>query len=83
MADKKTTKVAKSTAKAKDATIVKTVDQMRTELATKQADLITAKRGHKLGELTNPHVLTVSRKEIARLHTAIRAAEIAEAKRSK
>ena len=84
MADKKTTKVAtKVTKKTAKTTEVKTIEQMRTELATKQTDMITAKRGHKLGELTNPRVLTVTRKEIARLHTAIRAAEIASAKESK
>lgn len=67
MADKKT----------KKATEVKTIDDLRAELTTKQADLIAAKRGHAAGELTNPRVITVTRKEIARLHTAIRAAEIA------
>jgi len=77
MADKKTTKVIKK------ATEVKTIDQLLIDLATKQNDLIEAKRGHKLGELTNPHVITVTRKEIARLHTAIRAAEMASAKENK
>lgn len=87
MADKKTTKVAtkvtKVAKKSAKTTEVKTIEQMRTELTTKQADMITAKRGHKLGELANPRVLTVTRKEIARLHTAIRAAEIASAKETK
>ncbi|HZJ34763.1 MAG TPA: 50S ribosomal protein L29 [Candidatus Angelobacter sp.] len=68
-------KVAKATKKAIE---VKTIDQLRIDLATKQNDLIESKRGHKLGELTNPRVITVTRKEIARLHTAIRAAEIAQ-----
>lgn len=68
MADKKT--------KAVKATEVKTIDQLREELATKQADLIAAKRGHAAGELANPRVLGSTRKEIARLHTAIRAAEV-------
>jgi len=77
MADKKTTKVVKK------ATEVKTIDQLRTDLAAKQNDLIEAKRGHKIGELTNPHVLTFTRKQIARLHTAIRAAEMAPAKENK
>jgi ribosomal protein L29 len=67
MAEKKTTKAEE----------VKTVEQLRTELATKQADLLEARRGHALGELANPRVLTATKKEIARLHTAIRAAEIA------
>lgn len=77
MADKKTTKVAKK------ATEIKTIDQLRTDLITKQTNLIEAKRGHKLGELTNPRVITVTRKEIAQLHTAIRAAEILEQKENK
>jgi ribosomal protein L29 len=74
----------KKTVKAvKPATELKTIDQLQVELIAKKNDLIEAKRGHKLGELTNPRVITVTRKEIARLHTAIRAAEIASAKESK
>jgi len=75
-----TKKTVKATKKAVE---VKTIDQLRLDLATKRSDLIEAKRGHKLGELTNPRVITVTRKEIARLHTAIRAAEIASAKEKK
>lgn len=77
MADKTTKKTA-----PKQATEVKTLEQLRAELATKQADQIASKRSHAAGELVNPRVLTVTRKEIARLHTAIRAAELA-AKESK
>jgi ribosomal protein L29 len=73
MADKKATK----------ATEVKTIEQLREELAAKQADQIQAKRGHAAGELANPRALTATRKEIARLHTAIRAAELTSAKESK
>lgn len=62
----------------KTAEEVKTVDTLKSELAAKQADQIAAKRGHAAGELANPRVLTATRKEIARLHTAIRAAELAE-----
>ncbi len=75
---KKSTKTA-----AKPAVEVKTIDQLAVELAAKQNDLISAKRGHKLGELTNPRVITVTRKQIARLHTAIRAAVIASEKENK
>lgn len=71
MADKKTT--SKKTVAANE---VKTIDQMRIDLVAKQNDLIEAKRGHRMGELTNPRVITTTRKEIARLHTAIRAAEM-------
>lgn len=68
---------------AKKAEEVKTIEQLRADLATKQADLIAAKRGNAAGELTNPRVLTQTRKEIARLHTAIRAIELNEQKESK
>ena len=68
---------------AKKATEVKTVDQLREELATKRQDQLEAKRSHAAGELVNPRVLTHTRKEIARINTAIRAAEIAAAKESK
>ncbi len=76
MADKQVKKVAK-------ATEVKTVEQMQELLTSKQTDQIAFKRGHAAGELANPRVITATRKEIARLHTAIRAAEIAVAKESK
>ena len=73
MADTKTTKKA---------TEVKTVDTLRDELVTKQQDQLEARKSHAAGELVNPRVLTVTRKEIARLKTAIRAAELS-AKESK
>jgi ribosomal protein L29 len=69
MAEKKTT------AKAQE---VKTLKQLHEELATKRTDLLEARRGHAQGELANPRVLTSTKKEIARLLTAIRAAENAE-----
>lgn len=75
MADKKTTKAKAVT--TKKATEVKTIEQLRAELVTKSTDLLQAKRGNAAGELTNPRVITVTRKEIARLHFAIRALEIA------
>lgn len=72
MADKKTT--AKKT--AKQAVEVKTIDQLQEDLTAKQNDLLQARRGHAAGELANPRVITTTRKEIARLHTAIRALEL-------
>lgn len=69
--------MAKAPAKAKKASEVKTPEDMRKELATKQQDLIDARRGLAAGELQNPRVITQTRKQIARLQTAIRAAEIA------
>ena len=68
MADKATKKTAKAEG-------VKTLEQLQAELAIKRQDLIEARRGHAAGELANPRVLTHTRKEIARLLTAIRVAE--------
>ncbi len=75
---KKTTKVV-----TKKADEVKTIDQLRTDLTTKIADLLQARRGNAAGELTNPRIITVTRKEIARLKFAIRANEIATSKEIK
>lgn len=47
-------------------------------LAEKQHDLLESVRSLKGGELVNPRVLNANRKEIARIHTAIRAAEAAQ-----
>lgn len=69
MAEKKATKKAAE---------VKTLDQLKEELKAKQADLLEAKRSHAAGELVNPRVITATRKEIARLMTAIRANELKE-----
>lgn len=68
MADKKTTK----------ATEVKTLASLQQELVQLQAAYLESRRSHKQGELVNPHVLTVQRKDIARAHTAIAAAHKAE-----
>ncbi len=79
MATAKTTAPAKA-AKSKEAPVVKTVEDLKNELAAKKADMIEAKRGHRSGELVNPRVLTHTRKDIARLKTAIRAEELKETK---
>ncbi len=71
---KKTTK--KTAPKAVKATEVKTIEQLRDDLAAKVADLLQSKRGNAAGELVNPRAITATRKDIARLHTAIRAAEL-------
>ena len=63
---------------AKKADVVKMIDELRAELATKQQDLNDFRRSHKVGELVNPRVLGQIRKKITRLHTAIRAAELKE-----
>ena len=57
---------AKKTAKA---AVVKTVDDLKKELAEKRNDLLQAKRSHAAGELVNPKALRSLRKDIARLLT--------------
>jgi ribosomal protein L29 len=74
---KKTTKISK---KAEE---VKTLEQLKIDLLAKQNDLVEARRGHRLGELTNPRVITLTRKEIARIHTAITAAQNTKPKEDK
>ena len=59
---------AKKTAKA---ATVKTVDDLKKELAEKRHDLLQAKRSHAAGELVNPKALRSLRKDIARLLTQI------------
>lgn len=69
--------VKQITKKAKKAIEIKTIDQLKADLLTSQTDLIEARRGNKLGELTNPHIITETRKKIARIHSAISALQIA------
>ena len=59
---------AKKTAKA---AAVKTVDDLKKELAEKRNDLLQAKRSHAAGELVNPKALRSLRKDIARLLTQL------------
>lgn len=63
--------MAKPTPKKDSA--VKTADELQKDLASKQQDLIEAKRSHKAGELVNPRVLGATRKDIARILTQINA----------
>lgn len=67
-----------ATKSTKKATEVKTIADLQADLVAKQADIIAARRGHAAGELANPRVITTTRKEIARLKTAIRALELAK-----
>lgn len=71
MAKAKTTVKTKKLEKVSLAS--KTLEELQTELATVRNDHLEAKRGHRQGELINPHKLTTQRKHIARLLTAIRA----------
>lgn len=66
----------------KKATEVKSIAELQKDLTAKQHDLVESRKSHRSGELVNPRILSTTRKEIARLHTAIRAAELA-AKESK
>ena len=80
MADTKKTTTAKTTVKAAE---VKTLAELQVELVALQAEHLESRRSHKQGELVNPHVLTVQRKGIARVHTAIAAAIKSELKEEK
>ena len=53
------------------AAVVKTVDDLKKELAEKRHGLLQAKRSHAAGELVNPKALRSLRKDIARLLTQI------------
>lgn len=76
-----TTKPAtKKTTVKKEATVVKSREDLLKDLAAKQSDLLDARKGHRAGELVNPRVITHARKDIARLKTAIRAEELKETK---
>jgi len=81
MANPKTTK--KTIKAKKDAVEIKSLEQLQKDLLSKQNELVEARRGHKLGELTNPRVITTTKKDIARLHTAITAAINADNKEDK
>ncbi|MBB1566920.1 MAG: 50S ribosomal protein L29 [Candidatus Saccharimonas sp.] len=71
----------KKTAKA--ASVVKSIGELRAELAAKRQELLNGRRSHKAGELVNPRALGQIRKEIARLLTAIRAQELAAEQENK
>ena len=60
-----------ATKNAKDATVVKSIEEMKAELQSKRNDLLEARKSHAAGELVNPKVLSVYRKDIARLLTQI------------
>lgn len=49
----------------------KKVDELRTELLAKRAELIELQRTHAAGELANPRQLTKIRREIAQVATVI------------
>lgn len=59
------------TKKTAKAAVVKTVDDLKKEVAEKRHDLLQAKRSHAAGELVNPKALRSLRKDIARLLTQL------------
>lgn len=59
------------------------VEELNKQLTQQRADLLEAKKSHRAGELVNPRVLGATRKQIARLNTAIRAAELKQPKENK
>ena len=65
---------------AKSAVEVKSLADLQNDLAAKQSDLLEARKGNRAGELINPRTITTTRKDIARLKTAIRAEELKETK---
>jgi|JI10StandDraft_1071094.scaffolds.fasta_scaffold1930952_2 ribosomal protein L29 len=76
----KATKSTKAAKKPLAKSVAKEVS-LEEQLAAKQADLMTARISHKAGELVNPRVLKTTRREIARLKTAARKAELQERKK--
>ena len=60
---------------AKNAEVVKTVDDLKKDLDAKRKDLLEARRSLASGELANPRVLGAYRKDIARLLTEINVKE--------
>lgn len=71
MADTKKVTKAKVVKKVEE---VKTLEQLHEELAKVRTEQLESLKSHRQGDLVNPHVLTAQRKTIARLLTAINAA---------
>lgn len=83
MAEKKTapkaTKVTKAAAKStKKVELPKTLPELLEMAETVRTDILEAKRSLAQGELVNPHILTVKRKQLARVLTAVKAVEASE-----
>lgn len=49
---------------------------LQEQLVAKRADMLELQKSNRAGELVNPRAITSTRKEIARLLTAIRAEEL-------
>ncbi len=62
---------AKTPAKKTAVTTEQTPEALQVALVTKQSDLLEYRRSLAAGELANPRIVTVTRKDIARLKTAL------------
>lgn len=61
----------KATAKQTKAPTAQSAEDLRAALATKEADLLGYRRGLAAGELKNNRVIHATRKDIARIKTAL------------
>lgn len=83
MAEKKTAPKAtkattKAAAKTKKVELPKTSPELLEMAETIRTDILEAKRSLVQGELVNPHILTVKRKQLARVLTAVKALDASE-----
>ena len=62
---------------------IKTLEQLHNDLETLRNDQLESRKSHIQGELVNPRVLTVQRKNIARTLTAINSANRSALKEEK
>lgn len=67
-------KPAKTTSKA-TTFAEQSVEELNAGLIAKRNDMLDYQRSLAAGELTNPRIITTTRKNIARIKTALRAAE--------
>lgn len=79
----KTTVKTVETAKALTDLNKASLEELDKLLIDKRTEQLQTKRSHKAGELVNPRVLAESRKQIARIMTAISAKKAAITKESK
>jgi ribosomal protein L29 len=62
----------KATAKQTETPAAQSAEELRAALAAKEADLLGYRRGLAAGELKNNRVIHATRKDIARIKTALR-----------
>lgn len=67
--------MAETTKKTTSKKAPKVEKSLQEQLADKRSDLLEAKKSHRSGELVNPKILNVYRKDIARLLTSINQAK--------